>query len=1084
MLWVALVSGLLVCAVGLAALVLTGRPIRLPVWAVAEVEDRINARIGGSHLPQGAALSLGSIEVSVERDLVPRIVVRDIRLVEPSGQSLVALPEVRTTLDAGALLTGHLRPGSLRLSGARIAVTRDEEGRIALSLGQLSGSPGPRGAADLLDALDRMFSSEALAGLRLIEADALTLTLTDRRAGRVWEVGDGRLVVENKPGALAAELSLTLLDGATSAQARLAVQTDKADSSARLWAMVDRVASADLAVQAAPLAFLEVVTAPISGRLVGNLDEHGRLSGMEAQLTLGEGSLRVDAAAQPVGFDAAGLALRYLPGRNRVWLDAMTVESDSLRVKAAGSIDLLDAAGVPAAAGMLPEALVVQLDFSEAMVDPEGLFAAPVRFSDGVLDLALWLRPFRAEIGQLTLVEGEERLTLRGQIAAGEAGVETALDVSLNAISTERLVKLWPVAAVAQTRDWLAENVGQGELQDVDAALRLAPGAAPRFALDYEFSGAEVRFIRTLPPVQDGRGRAVIEGNSYTVVLEGGHVTAPMGGRIDVAGSVFRVPDITRRPADAEVRLLTDADLTATLSLLDQEPFRFITKAGRPVDLGSGRAVLVSDLRFPLKARVLPEDVTYDVSGRVVDFRSDQLVPGQWVTSPDMAVKVTRQGMTLSGEGMLAEMPIVARYEQEFAPEAAGRSSVRGTAELSDANLRALGVTLPEGWFAGSTTATVDLALTRGAPAELVLTSDLTGATLKVGALSWSKKASTAGELTVEATLSSPPQVGRIALKAAGLTAEGRLSTRQGGGLDKAVFPRLTVGKWLDASVEITGRGAGKAVGVALTGGTLDLRNRPSGGDGGGSGAIAVALDRLVISTGIALTGFQGNFKISRGGLDGSFGASVNGKGRIEGTTVPTSGGTAVRIRSDDAGAVMAAAGVFAKGRGGTLDLTLQPRGAEGTYVGIAAFKALSVQGAPALAELLSAVSVVGLLEQMNGQGIQFNEGDAEFLLRPEGVEIRRGAAMGASLGLSFAGLYRFGSGQMDIQGTISPIYLLNGIGQIFTRKGEGVFGFNYRMTGTSDNPQVSVNPLSILTPAMFREIFRRPVPTLEGGGG
>jgi hypothetical protein len=59
----------------------------------------------------------------------------------------------------------------------------------------------------------------------------------------------------------------------------------------------------------------------------------------------------------------------------------------------------------------------------------------------------------------------------------------------------------------------------------------------------------------------------------------------------------------------------------------------------------------------------------------------------------------------------------------------------------------------------------------------------------------------------------------------------------------------------------------------------------------------------------------------------------------------------------------------------------------------------------------------------------------------------------------------------------ISPVYLLNGIGSLFTRRGEGVFGFTYTVTGTTGRPQVSVNPLSILTPGMFREIFRQPLP-------
>jgi len=59
----------------------------------------------------------------------------------------------------------------------------------------------------------------------------------------------------------------------------------------------------------------------------------------------------------------------------------------------------------------------------------------------------------------------------------------------------------------------------------------------------------------------------------------------------------------------------------------------------------------------------------------------------------------------------------------------------------------------------------------------------------------------------------------------------------------------------------------------------------------------------------------------------------------------------------------------------------------------------------------------------------------------------------------------------------ISPLYLINGIGSILTRRGEGLIGFNFNVRGATDAPQVSVNPLSALTPGMFREIFRRAPP-------
>ena len=84
---------------------------------------------------------------------------------------------------------------------------------------------------------------------------------------------------------------------------------------------------------------------------------------------------------------------------------------------------------------------------------------------------------------------------------------------------------------------------------------------------------------------------------------------------------------------------------------------------------------------------------------------------------------------------------------------------------------------------------------------------------------------------------------------------------------------------------------------------------------------------------------------------------------------------------------------------------------------------------------------------------------------------------MGPGLGISLDGLYTLATKQMDFQGVISPLYLINSIGSIFTRRGEGLIGFNFNIGGTAAAPAVSVNPLSAFTPGMFREIFRRAPP-------
>ncbi len=1074
---------LIILALGLAYLTLahTGTALSVPTAAVAELEARLNRGLAGTQLPKGTAVSLGSVELAVDKDLVPRFRLGDIRLIDAGGRSLMTLPEALVAFEPGGLLAGKARPSSVRLIGARLAVRRDVKGRLDLQFAG-SGGAGPQTVGAVLDTVAALFASPAFSALRTIEAEGLTLTLTDDRARRSWNLGDGRLVIENRPDEIAAELSLTLVGPEVPAQATLKLVTGKADGAARLEARLANMAAADLAAVAPPLAWLGAVNAPISGALRAGISDAGTVSDLTAELALAAGSIAPGTGARPIAFDRAGLALRYDPVSARLFLTDIDVQGPSLRLRAFGHGDLLDAGGDPLAPGDMPDQLLAQIAFSEMVVDPEGLFQEPVSFPQGALDLRLRLQPLRLDIGQLALVDKDgDRLTLSGSATAKTGGWAAALDVAVDRTDAGRLLKLWPLSAVPKTRNWFAENVGQANLTNVRAALRLSPGLPPRLSLGYEFAEAEVRVVRTLPPVLGARGHATLEDKVYTVQLERGHIIPPEGGRIEADGSVFQVLDLTQRPATAKITLHTSSSLTATLSLLDQEPFSFFSKAGQPVNLGTGRAELIATLVMPLKPKVTLPDVTFVVSGRIVDFTSPALVPGRILTAPVVEVAVDTEGLSLSGAGMMDLLPVDLTYLQGFGPEQKGRARINGTVMLSDAALRDLGIEFAKGAISGEGPAAIDIALVKDRPPQLTLTSTLAGLDLQLDALGWSKPARTRGSLDLEARLTRTPVVERLALSAPGLEVEGEITTRDGGGLDEARFARVTAGDWLDAPVTLTGNGKGSALGVAVTGGTIDLRAMPdAGGEGGGS--VSLALDRLIVSSGISMTGFRGEFATGNG-LNGRFAARVNGGGAIEGTVAPSERGNVIRITSDDAGAVMASAGIFDKGRGGSLDLTLVPRGPEGHFDGRASFTRMRVQGAPALAGLLSAISVVGLLEQMNGEGLAFNNGDVEFILTPEAVEITQGSAVGASLGISFAGLYQSGGGQLNLQGVISPIYLVNGLGQIFSRRGEGFFGFNYALTGTAEDPQVSVNPLSVLTPGMFREIFRQGPPNLKNVG-
>jgi hypothetical protein len=191
-----------------------------------------------------------------------------------------------------------------------------------------------------------------------------------------------------------------------------------------------------------------------------------------------------------------------------------------------------------------------------------------------------------------------------------------------------------------------------------------------------------------------------------------------------------------------------------------------------------------------------------------------------------------------------------------------------------------------------------------------------------------------------------------------------------------------------------------------------------------------------------------------------------------------------VTLRAADAGRALAAAGVFEEARGGTLSLTLAPEPQAGAWRGALEVDDVRLTSAPGLAALLDTLSIVGLLERMRGPGLLFTAIRASFRLTPGAVQLTSASAVGPSLGISADGIYDMAQDRVDIRGVLSPIFFMNAIGQLVSREGEGLFGFNYRIRGPADDPEIFVNPLSLLTPGAFREIFRTEPPALPEGDG
>jgi len=205
----------------------------------------------------------------------------------------------------------------------------------------------------------------------------------------------------------------------------------------------------------------------------------------------------------------------------------------------------------------------------------------------------------------------------------------------------------------------------------------------------------------------------------------------------------------------------------------------------------------------------------------------------------------------------------------------------------------------------------------------------------------------------------------------------------------------------------------------------------------------------------------------------------VNGGTAVTGEVVPSGGFSAIQIRSEDAGGVFRSANILRKAYEGNITLTLTGR-EEGFWDTLDVMNT-RVKDGSAIAALLNSVSLVCLIDEMAGQGNYFSRVSAQFALTSDRVTVYESSAEGPSIGSSMDGIYNLSADRLNMQGVLTPAYLINGVGRVLTRPGEGLFGFTYTLIGLASNPSVLVNPLSVLTPGLLREVFREAPPQEDG---
>lgn len=573
---------------------------------------------------------------------------------------------------------------------------REIDGSVVLSGGLDLTGPTQQAAslALLIESVDELLTQPGLSALKSGDIQALTLRVEDVRSSRAWTVDGGRMRLTREGDEVRITSDLALLSGGQGvATLEANYEGQVGQSSATFGVLVNDVDSGDIAVLAPPFAWLDVLRAPISGAVRGGIATDGTLDPLNVSLNIGAGVIQPTDATRPVPFRSARSYFSYDPGDTVLTFDELSVDSAWI----AAQIDGQAVLGLDDQGGL--DDLVGQFRANRLNANPDNLYPEPIQVEAAQLDFRMSLDPFRLDVGQALFQDQGQDLIASGALLATPDGWSYEMDAQVAGMMPTRLLEIWPDRYAPKARTWVLENLQNGQLRDLDVALRDTPGMPTVAYAGFAYEDARVRYLKTLPPVEEARGSASLLDGRFVVAVDQGFVTAPLGGRIDVSGSSFIIPDVrAQEGVPAVVRLETRGTVTSGLSLLDLPPLNVMERAGLSPTLADGRLQAAGTLAFAMKRGLRPQDVEFDATGTARDVLSTTLIEGRRFAADALRVIASQGGVEVSGAGTLDGVPFDARWAQPLGRGSPQPSRVTGTIELSERTIDAFELGLPAGW--------------------------------------------------------------------------------------------------------------------------------------------------------------------------------------------------------------------------------------------------------------------------------------------------------------------------------------------------------------------------------------------------
>ena len=1036
-------------AAGAAAWRLSQGPVNMD-WAARELENQLNGDGGPTRLSIGsAALAWEGFAGGVDRPLDLRV--GNVTVQDTSGRTLVEVPRAELSLSLYELLLGRIVPRALEIDEPRIRLLRAEDGAVTLDLGSLgeateeadapatgddaAGSNGqaepPMSIARLFRELGRPPQSDLVRArrnrysqLRLLRVRDAVITVVDRQLGAEWQIPRAEIDLRRREaGGVQGEADISLALGDEHAQLTLRASLDRDGTHVR--AKLSPITPGALARAAPKLAPLAALEASVSTE-----------ADLDLTPTLAVRRARVDVQSGPgsAHLGKGTVALRAAHLQADIGADAIKVET--LRIEFPGPT------GVP----------------------------APVLQAHGDV-----------------------------QRAAGRLAASVVLDI--NQIGFAQLPQLWPEGTGGGSRSWIVQNITAGTAKNghvelgLEAPEDLSDVVLTRATGALEGQDITLWWLRPIPPVEHSQASLrIVDPDTIDITAQGG---TQAGGSLTLSDGHMRITGLAGHRQMAAITLQLGGPIPDAIAVLTQPRLHLF--ATHPLDLRdpSGTASVKLSVNLPLEDKVSMDDIAIHAQGQLSDAHLSGVVAGKDLDQGAFDLDVTAAGLKMNGHALLSRIPIDLGVEMDFRSGPPNQVLQKITATgRPEAKLLAAAGFDPIGALGGTPSLSVVLTERRNGQGEVAANADLKDAELNIAALGYHKAAGTAGSAAAKVRMLKDRivSVESIALTADRLAVRGHADFA-GGAARNLKLEQVQIG-------ETNGRGEvtfpppdsrTEPVRISMSGSVIDVSPRlarkreinpeKKPPEPGSPWVVDGHFDRAILGYGRQLTDAalhaENDGRVTRRAkLTGRTGPS----GAFELAIVPEGGGRRLTGSAADAGALLRALDIVPDMEGGTLTVqaVYDDSVAEHPMSGTAEIAHFRMRNAPAIARLLQGMTLYGLVELVQGPGLAFDKLEAPFRMTDDVLELKDARVFSSALGLTAKGRIDLVASTMDMQGTIVPAYFFNSLlgnvpilGKLFSpEKGGGVFAANYSITGSFTDPQVSVNPLSALTPGFLRGIF------------